>query len=196
MGNVISKIGFGGGCHWCTEAVFQSVRGVNRTEQGFIRSDPPCDNWSEAVIVHYDETDIRLADLIEIHLRTHASGSAHSMRGKYRSAIYCFTAEQQKAAADVLASLQDGFDETLVTQVLPFAGFRESDQRFQNYYEQGPERPFCQTYIDPKLRILRERFSGLVRESRDVSRIQRSVNPAAGCRRNSATAAKTTAKRI
>lgn len=165
MENGISKIGFGGGCHWCTEAVFQAVRGVSRTEQGFIRSESPSDSWSEAVIVHYDVVEISLTPLIEIHLRTHASRSAHSMRGKYRSAIYSFTADQQKAAEDILTNLQPGFDERLVTRVLPFAGFRASDERFHNYYEQGPERPFCRTYIDPKLVVLRERFARHVRQS-------------------------------
>lgn len=163
MENIIPRIGFGGGCHWCTEAVFQSVRGVSRTEQGFIRSEPPCDNWSEAVVVHYDKAEISLKPLVEIHLRTHASTSGHSMRGKYRSAIYTFTADQQEAVRDILTGLQAGFDEELVTQILPFAGFQASDQRFHNYYAQGPERPFCQSYIDPKLRLLRAQFSKYAR---------------------------------
>ncbi|MEM9546265.1 MAG: peptide-methionine (S)-S-oxide reductase [Bacteroidota bacterium] len=80
------KVGFGGGCHWCTEAVFQSLNGVTEVEQGWIASkEAPL--LSEAVIVHYDEKIIDLTILIEIHLRTHSATSSHSMRSKYRSAI-------------------------------------------------------------------------------------------------------------
>ncbi|MBO6639652.1 MAG: peptide-methionine (S)-S-oxide reductase [Roseitalea sp.] len=81
------RIGFGGGCHWCTEAVFQALRGVTRVEQGFVRSEPPFDAWSEAVIVTFDPASIDLATLTEVHLRTHASTAAHAMRGEYRSAV-------------------------------------------------------------------------------------------------------------
>jgi len=69
----MDKIGFGGGCHWCTEAVFQKLRGVASVEQGFIRSRPPYETFSEAVIVSFDAAQISLSVLTEIHLRTHAS---------------------------------------------------------------------------------------------------------------------------
>jgi peptide-methionine (S)-S-oxide reductase len=163
MHSVVNEIGFGGGCHWCTEAVFQSLRGVHAVAQGFVCSDPPFDTWSEAVVVKFDETEIDLGTLIEIHLRTHASTSNHSKRGKYRSAIYTFSDEQALETAQLLKSLQARFNENLVTQVLPHRGFRCSEKQFQNYYKQGPERPFCQTYIDPKLQLLREQFSRHVR---------------------------------
>ncbi|NKB55863.1 MAG: peptide methionine sulfoxide reductase [Alphaproteobacteria bacterium] len=154
------RIGLGGGCHWCTEAVFQTLRGVRHVAQGFIQSSPPHDSWSEAVIVRFDPHDIDLATLIEVHLRTHASTSAHKLRGKYRSAIYVFNDAQKIQAGNVLQDLQREFDAPLQTMVLCHKAFKPSDTRFQNYYATDPERPFCQTYIDPKLRLLRERFSG------------------------------------
>ena len=82
------ETGFGGGCHWCTEAVFQSLRGIVRVRQGFIAADPPYDGFSEAVAVAWDPVRISLEDLVAVHLATHASTSMHKMRGKYRSAIY------------------------------------------------------------------------------------------------------------
>lgn len=163
MDSVVNSIGFGGGCHWCTEAVFQSLRGVHTVAQGFVRSDPPFETWSEAVVVQFDETVIDPRTLIDIHLRTHASTANHSMRGKYRSAIYTFSDTQAAEAADILKSLQAHFDAKLVTQLMPHRGFRSSEKQFQNYYETGPERPFCQTYIDPKLQLLREQFARHVR---------------------------------
>ncbi len=90
-----TKIALGGGCHWCTEAVFQSLIGVRSVEQGFVASTEENSSFSEAVIVHFNPEDITLQTLIEVHLHTHKSTSAHSMRQKYRSAIYYFSDEQK-----------------------------------------------------------------------------------------------------
>lgn len=89
----IQKIGFGGGCHWCTEAVFQNLKGVNHVAQGWIASDENNTAFSEAVVVEFNPPKINLKTLIEIHLATHKSTSNHSMRKKYRSAIYVFSKE-------------------------------------------------------------------------------------------------------
>lgn len=155
------QIGLGGGCHWCTEAVFQTLRGVVDVAQGFICAPPPQDSWSEAVIVSFDPAEIDLGTLVEVHLRTHASTSHHKMRGKYRSAIYTFSDAQTQSAMGILDGLQVGFEEPLVTMVLEHAGFKPSDERFQNYYATDPGRPFCKTYIDPKLQLIREQYAEL-----------------------------------
>jgi peptide-methionine (S)-S-oxide reductase len=159
------RIGFGGGCHWCTEAVFQSLKGIDHVAQGFIKSAPPADTWSEAVIVTFDPSIVDLATLIEIHLRTHASTSHHEMRGKYRSAIYTFDDTQQIASQHELNRLQSDFEDPLVTNVLPYIDFKESEERFHNYYQSDPARPFCKTYIDPKLAKLRKLYANKVRDS-------------------------------
>ena len=131
-------------------------------EQGFIRSEAPADTWSEAVIVHYAPELIELAILMEVHLRTHAATKRHSMRSKYRSAVYTFDEEQREAAWSHLLLLQKQFDEPLVTEILPFCAFRASDERFHDYYLSNPDRPFCKTYIDPKLDLIRLNFQSLV----------------------------------
>ena len=92
---VFDKIALGGGCHWCTEAVFQHLKGVDRVEQGYVSSDGMHSTFSEAVIVHFEPQMIPLAKLIEIHLYTHNSTSNHSFRKKYRSAVY-YLNEAQK----------------------------------------------------------------------------------------------------
>lgn len=160
------KIGFGGGCHWCTEAVFQALAGVTQVAQGFVSSAPPDEAFSEAVIVTYDPAVIALETLVEVHLRTHASTSRHKLRGKYRSAVYVF--DEGSAAAEILERLQSDFDEPLVTRVLPYRAFKPSDARFRNYYAENPARPFCRTYIDPKLDLLRTRFAALVQVPQKV----------------------------
>lgn len=156
------QIGLGGGCHWCTEAVFAALHGVDRVDQGFIRSCAPDASWSEAVIAHFDPRAIPLEILIEVHLHTHASTSNHKMRCKYRSAVYAFDAMQARQAQAALKGLQAGFDMPLITRVLAFGGFKASDERFRNYHSKNAQAPFCTRYIDPKLELLRKNFSGLM----------------------------------
>ena len=156
---VLSRVGFGGGCHWCTEAVFQTLDGVMEVQQGWIASRPPEDHFSEAVQLQYQPHDISLAVLIEIHLRTHASTSQHKFRHKYRSAVYVYDEASHQQARASLEQLQAEFDQPLVTRVLPAEKFKQSPPEFQNYYATDPQRPFCKTYIDPKLQLLRDRFS-------------------------------------
>ncbi|MEQ8867338.1 MAG: peptide-methionine (S)-S-oxide reductase [Roseovarius sp.] len=156
-------MGFGGGCHWCTEAVFAALKGVGRVEQGFIRSEPPDDGWSEAVRLGFDPGEIDREVLIKVHLRTHASTSNHSMRGKYRSAVYVTDAAQGAAVRETLAQLQAGFERPLVTRVLSLAGFRASGERFRNYHEKQAGGPFCTRFIDPKLHMLQAAFASHLR---------------------------------
>ena len=153
------KIGFGGGCHWCTEAVFQALKGVMSVEQGFIKSNPPYETWSEAVDVTFDPGVMPLAILIEIHLRTHSCTSRHQLRSKYRSAVYVQGAGQRAESQSLLTALQPAFDAPLVTMVLAHRGFKPSAEPFQNYYNTDPARPFCRRYIDPKLTLLRQKFA-------------------------------------
>ncbi|WP_034062450.1 peptide-methionine (S)-S-oxide reductase [Lacinutrix jangbogonensis] len=153
-----SKIGFGGGCHWCTEAVFQSLKGVEKVDQGFVASVDKYSDFSEAVIVHFDSETIALKTLLEVHLRTHKSTSNHSMREKYRSAVYTFSEEQRLNCEDLLLDFQNVFKNKLITNVLPFSEFKPSSDAFQNYYQKDPKKPFCETFINPKLKQLLEEF--------------------------------------
>jgi peptide-methionine (S)-S-oxide reductase len=155
----VEKIGFGGGCHWCTEGVFQSLKGVAQVDQGFIRSEAPSDAWAEGVIVHFDPAIITLPVLAEVHLRTHSAVGTYSPDGRYRSAIYVFDPGQHAEAAKSIAQFALAQDEIARTTVLPLVGFKPSDARYQNYYRTDPKRPFCRLYIDPKLQYIREHFS-------------------------------------
>lgn len=139
------------------------LKGVGRVEQGFIRSEPPDDGWSEAVRLGFDPAEIDREVLIEVHLRTHASMSDHSMRGKYRSAVYVTGEAQGEAVRESLDRLQAGFEWLLVTRVLPLVAFRASEERFQNYHVKQAGGPFCTRYIDPKLDRLRVEFAAHVR---------------------------------
>lgn len=159
MEQAIQKISFGGGCHWCTEAVFQFLKGVRYVEQGFVSSTGDHQDFSEAVIVHFNPDLISLNKLIEIHLYTHNSTSNHSMRNKYRSAVYTFDEDQEVSAREILYKMRSQFQKDLFTKVYPFGSFKPSAEKFHNYYHQNPKRPFCQTYIEPKLMVLSKHFS-------------------------------------
>ncbi|MGB5368809.1 MAG: peptide-methionine (S)-S-oxide reductase [Flavobacteriaceae bacterium] len=155
----VKAIGLGGGCHWCTEAVFQSLRGVLNVKQGFVASEAPQDAFSEAVIITYEPGLIALYDLVLIHLMTHESTVWHDMRPKYRSAVYTMDPEDEKVLERMWDGLQDELNAPLITAILPFRAFRPSETKFQNYYRTDPERPFCKRYIDPKLQLLRGKFA-------------------------------------
>ena len=157
----MAKAGFGGGCHWCTEGVFQALRGVAQVDQGFLKSDAPADTWSEGVVVTFDSSVIPLVTLSEVHLRTHSSTRFRSPRSKYRSAIYIFEDGQGLDAELAIDRCAGSYCKAVHTQVLPFRDFKASDERFQNYYRTDPSRPFCRRYIDPKLEHIRRHFSEL-----------------------------------
>ncbi|WP_396637447.1 peptide-methionine (S)-S-oxide reductase [Maribacter sp. R77961] len=160
----LRKIAMGGGCHWCTEAVFQSLKGVHKVEQGFVAPLAEETEFSEGVIIHYDATYISLQELIRIHLHTHASTKTHSMRHKYRSAVYVFSEDDIARAKDGIKETQKDFTEKIITQVLNFGAFSVSKEQFQNYYYKNTKKPFCKTHISPKLNMLMKRFSKNINE--------------------------------
>ncbi len=162
----LTKIAFGGGCHWCTEAVFKSLLGVVKVEQGWVASSEKNNTFSEAVIVHFNLKEIDLKTLIKIHLQTHKSTKNHSMRDKNRSAIYYFSHYQKKESKKIIAILQLNFKEKIITLILEFKNFKPSTKEFQNYYQSNPNKPFCKNYINPKLNFLLEKFSIHVNKSK------------------------------
>jgi len=158
----MEKIGFGGSCHWCTEAIFLSLKGIVRVDQGWISAEAPADSFSEAVVVHYDPAIIPLEVLVEIHLYTHSCTSEHSLREKYRSAIYFYTDQQATQSQRTIKNLQETYQNQIITRVLPFANFRLNRDVYQNYYFKDPDKPFCKNIVDPKLKQLLSAFSGAI----------------------------------
>ena len=154
----MDKIGFGGSCHWCTEAIFLSLKGVTQVQQGWIASDGAAADFSEAVIVIFDSAAISLETLIAIHLHTHSCTSDHAMRLKYRSAVYTFTHGQAEDARQAINTLQAEFEQSIITAVLPFKEFKLNQDEYLNYYYSNPDKPFCQNIVSPKLKLVTQRF--------------------------------------
>lgn len=115
--------------------------------------------------MHFNPEVIDLADLIDIHLHTHSSTSQHSMRGKYRSAVYCNSPQQTLEVNAILSRMQNDFNEQLVTSALALVDFKSSESRSQNYLEKNYGNQFCERYIEPKLEKLRDEYSHLVVDS-------------------------------
>ena len=74
-----TSIGLGGGCHWCTEAVYASLLGIKSVKQGWISAIEPDNQFSEAVLIEFNEAEISLKTIIDIHLHTHSATSNHSI---------------------------------------------------------------------------------------------------------------------
>jgi peptide-methionine (S)-S-oxide reductase len=165
----MEKIGLGGSCHWCTEAIFQSLLGVHKVYQGWVSSEK-FSEFSEAVIVEFDPKLISLNILIEIHLHTHSCTSNHSLRTKYRSAVYGFDAPQIEQSKRILNTLQTGFEKELITKVLTVKEFKLNKEEYLNYYYSDPSKPFCENIINPKLQILLEKYMKYV--DKDKLRIE------------------------
>ncbi|MFD0767160.1 peptide-methionine (S)-S-oxide reductase [Mucilaginibacter lutimaris] len=164
----MQKVGFGGSCHWCTEAIFRSLKGVTAVEQGWISSHGEHSVPSEAVIVHFDRAVIDLKTLVAVHLHTHSCTAQHSMRSKYRSAVYTYNDHQSGEARQAVGELQSEFLEPIITKVLSFGSFKLNEETYLDYYYKNPEKPFCQNIVNPKLQELIRRFPHNISPEREA----------------------------
>ncbi|AZQ43956.1 peptide-methionine (S)-S-oxide reductase [Nonlabens ponticola] len=152
---MIKTIGLGGGCHWCTEAVFKRVYGVNHVRQGYIKSVSPDHTFSEAILLKFDARVVSLERLLEIHLATHSSTSMHQRRTDYRSAAYYLDDATGLLLSDLIVTLSRKHHKKYILQVLPMVAFKESRESIRDYYATRPDAPFCKRYIEPKLEIVK-----------------------------------------
>lgn len=128
-------------------------------KQGWIASEGSAADFSEAVLVNFDPEVISVATLIAVHLHTHSCTSNHFMRTRYRSAVYTVSDAQATGAREILINLQTEFDEPIITTVLPLREFKLNKEEDLNYYYKNPDKPFCRSYISPKLKVLMNRFN-------------------------------------
>ncbi|HPY42134.1 MAG TPA: peptide-methionine (S)-S-oxide reductase MsrA [Thiolinea sp.] len=172
MSKQLETATFGGGCFWCTEAVFQQLRGVESVVSGYsggqmLNPDyrSVCNGTTghaEVIQIEFDPTQISYADLLRIHLATHDPTTLNRQgadRGtQYRSVIFTHGPEQQATAQAVVQEMQANFDEPVVTQVVPAETFYAAEDYHQNYYRSNPGAGYCQAVINPKLSKARALF--------------------------------------
>lgn len=167
------KATFGGGCFWCTEAIFQQLRGVLSVESGYGGGtvDNPsyqavCEGTTghaEVIQVTYNPEELTYNDLLRIHLSTHNPTSLNQQGAdkgtQYRSIILYHNSEQQKIAEDVVKELQGLFSKPIVTDIQPFEVMYKAEDYHQNYYEKNSGGKYCQAVINPKLANLKKLFA-------------------------------------
>ena len=169
-----SEIVLGGGCFWCTEAVFQQVRGVVSVTSGYsngLRSAQPSyeqvcrgdTGYNEVVKLVYDPEVIGLRDLLhiffEVHDPTSLNRQGNDVGTQYRSGIY-YTQEQDRITAQTLmAEVQADFSQRLVTELLPLAHFWPAEDYHHNYFVNNPSQGYCAFVVAPKVGKLRQHFS-------------------------------------
>ena len=159
------KIDFGGGCFWCTEAIFQRIKGVVKVESGYSGGTTINPTYrevcsgvtghAEVVEITYNPDEISFDDLLRIHLSTHNATTVDRQgadRGsQYRSIIFYRTEEEKQAALKIVDEMQKSYSDMIVTQLEMFEHFYKAEDYHQNYYNRNQEGGYCQAVIDPKL---------------------------------------------
>lgn len=173
-----SKAIFGGGCFWCTEAIFQRLKGVLHVESGYSGGKIKNPTYrevtngltghAEVVQVVYDTTHITYRDLIYIHLTTHnpctLNRQGADIGSQYRSILFYRSEDEKKQAIEVMNELQSFFTEPIVTELKPFEAFYKAEDYHQNYYTTNTNQPYCQLVIEPKLEKFRKMYTEKLKE--------------------------------
>jgi len=165
---------FANGCFWCTEAVFQRLEGVESVKSGFTGGEiknpayrevvQGTTGHAEAIEVEYDENIIDYEILLYVFFSTHdpttLNRQGYDIGTQYRSAVFYTTQEQKLTAEKVFEKLNsDAFDHKIVTELEPASEFYVAELEHQNFYNQNEEYRYCQLVIEPKLKVLREKFT-------------------------------------
>jgi peptide-methionine (S)-S-oxide reductase len=172
---------FGGGCFWCTEAVFGQLRGVVSVMPGYAGgtiANPTYEQvctgqtgHAEVTRVEYNPTQISYHDLLVVFFATHDPTSLNRQGAdvgtEYRSVIFYTTDDQKRDAEAMIDQLNnsDPAGKRIVTEVVPLKAFYEAEDYHQEYYRNNSRAPYCQIVIDPKLRKLHKQFSALLKSS-------------------------------
>lgn len=164
-------ITLGGGCFWCTEAVFQKVKGVSSVISGYTGGTAPgkptyreiCSGLTghaEVVQITFDPSIISLTDILEIFMTTHDPTTLNRQGAdvgtQYRSVIYYNNEDQRKTAIEVVNKMASFYQDPIVTEISPLGPFYEAEDYHQDYYKNNSEQGYCQVVINPKLAKLRK----------------------------------------
>ena len=175
----ISKAVFGGGCFWCTEALFRSLKGVRAVRSGYAGGSAADANYAkvsegntghaECIEIEYDSTQISFPDLLSVFFNTHDPTTLNQQGAdigtQYRSVIFYTTPAQKEESEKLIEELNEAkaYEKPVVTEVAPLEGFYEAEDYHKNYYETHPEAAYCQIVIAPKLAKLNQKFKELVK---------------------------------
>ena len=161
----------GGGCFWCTEAVFQEVKGVEKVVSGYAGGNVPgkptyreiCSGLTghaEVIQITFDQNIISFEDILVIFMTTHDPTTLNRQgadRGtQYRSVIFYHDNNQKLISEEVLKQIQPYYNDKIVTEISALPIFYEAEQEHQNYYRENAQQGYCSFVIAPKLSKLRK----------------------------------------
>lgn len=170
----------GGGCFWCTEAVLQRVKGVEKVVSGYSGGNAPgkptyreiCSGLTghaEVIQVYFDPEIVTFEDLLLIFMTTHDPTTLNRQgadRGtQYRSVIFYHDLKQKETAEKVVEQLSSSYDDPIVTEISPLSIFYEAEDYHQNYYNNNKTQGYCSFVIDPKISKLRKLYSDKLKAS-------------------------------
>lgn len=170
---------FGGGCFWCTEAVFDELRGVTSVVSGYAGGNTKNPTYeqvcggrtghAEVIRIEFDPEQIAFRDLLTVFFATHdpttLNRQGNDVGTQYRSVIFYADEEHKREAESFMRELDrsGAFSQPIVTTLEPLTDFYEAEGYHQKYYASNPYQPYCQMMIPPKLTTLHKRFAELLK---------------------------------
>lgn len=170
---------FGGGCFWCTEAVFEQLKGITALTSGYAGGQVENPSYydvvedktghAEVIKIEFDPTIITYEQLLEVFFAVHDPTSLNrqgaDVGAQYRSIILFTTPQQQKSAAQMIATLQKSgtYQEKIVTEIVPFDTFYSAEEYHQRFYDKNPDSPYCQVVVQPKVETVLAKFKSLLK---------------------------------
>ena len=173
------SIVLGGGCFWCTEAVFDRVQGVVDVESGYSNGQAVNPTYeqvctgrtghNEVVKVEFDTAQISLREILEIffviHDPTTKDRQGNDVGTQYRSGIYTTDEAQQKVAAEVIGEIAGSktYSAPIVTEVMPLANYSTAEAYHQDYFVNHPNQGYCAFVVGPKVEKFQKTFAARVK---------------------------------
>ncbi len=163
----------GGGCFWCTEAVYQQLIGVEKVESGYSGGRNPDPTYeqicegntghAEVIRINFDNTVVSYRDLLEIFFTIHdpttLNRQGNDVGTQYRSVIYTHSAEQMATAKEVIAAMAHVWDAPFVTELQEAPVFYPAEDYHQNYFLNHPMQSYCAFVVAPKVSKFRQVFA-------------------------------------
>ena len=170
MTNNTQTITLGMGCFWCTEAVFQRLKGVKKVTSGYMGGtlenptyDDICNGdtgHAEVSQIEFNPEEISLEELLYVFWRVHNPTSLNKQGAdvgtQYRSVIFFQDEAQKKIAEQSKKDMQKSFEEIIVTEIVNASTFYPAEDYHQNYYKNNQDYPYCRVIIDPKIKKLQQ----------------------------------------
>ena len=164
----------GAGCFWCTEAVFQLIKGVESVEPGYAGGDKPNPSYeevstgttghAEVAKITFDSGVISFREILEIYFGTHdptqLNRQGADVGTQYRSVIFYSNPEQKATAEQLIAELtnEKAYSKPIMTKVETLNAFYPAETYHKDYYKKHPREPYCQVVIAPKIAKLQKTY--------------------------------------